>query len=346
MRLSTDTRFDLQIIVFGTHLLEKYGYTIQQIKQDDFGKIYEVPGMPDSDNFFEIASGYGEIVKVFANFWVSHHFDWVVALGDRFEMSAAVQASIPFELKIAHIHGGETTLGATDNIYRHQISLVSKLHFVSSNKFKEKVIRLTGETKQVYNFGALSLDGIEELILPDWQTVSAKFNIPDLPFALVTFHPETVGADKNKEHAKVIYKTLELLSKYLYIVVTMTNADLLGSCLRDVMLELKLKIPSTFSAIENFGKENYFTAMKASKYLLGNTSSGIVEAASFGKFVINVGDRQKGRLRNENVKDVPFNVQAILRATKEVEQIGNYKGVNRFYQQNTALQIIEVIANA
>ncbi len=344
--LSSNNKFDLHIIVFGSHLLKKFGYTIQEIKKDNFGKICEVTGMPQSDSLLEIGKGYAILVNNFTNFWASHHFDWVVALGDRFEMSAAVQASIPFEVKIAHLHGGETTLGATDNIYRHQISLASNKHFVASEEYKERVCDLIGRKDNIYNVGALSLDGIGALILPKWQDVCLKFKIPNIPFVLVTVHSETVGADKNIKYAKVIYEALVVLSKQLHIVITMPNADAFGAYFRDVILKLKSTYPANFSLIENFGKENYYAAMKASNFLLGNTSSGIVEAASFNKFVINVGDRQKGRLKNDNIIDVPFDEHKIIAAIKKVNQKKEYHGSNRFFKPDTATNIIKVLSNA
>jgi GDP/UDP-N,N'-diacetylbacillosamine 2-epimerase (hydrolysing) len=345
-RLSKDIRFDLHILAFGTHLLDNYGTTISEIEHDNYGTILKISGMPQSDSLLEISRGYGEMVKVFAEFWFIHHFDWVIALGDRFEMSAAVQATIPFEVKIAHLHGGETTLGATDNIYRHQISLASKLHFVASEEFKEKVVRLTDETKQVYNVGALSLDDIEELVLPVWPKVCAEFNIPEVSFVLATFHPETIGSAKNEAYAKEVYKALEILSRKLHIVVTMSNADAMGSFYRDCMTQLKTTYPTRFSLIENFGRENYFAAMDACLFLLGNTSSGIAEAASFNKYVINVGDRQKGRLRSDNVKDILFDATSIVKAGLEVQQLGKYKGINRFFKPSTAANILDILAHA
>lgn len=342
-RLSLDMRFDLQIIVFGTHLLENFGLTINEIKTDNFGNILEVSGMPQSDNLLEITRGYGETVKTFAQFWSTNHFDWVLALGDRFEMSAAVQAAIPFEVKIAHLHGGETTLGATDNIYRHQISLASKLHFVASEEFKGKVIRMTDETENVYNVGALSLDDIKEMELPTWPMVCAKFNIPNEPFVLVTFHPETIGAEKNEMFATEVFKTLQKLSEQEHIVITMSNADAMGSYYRTCAVKLKEKYPNNFSLIENFGRENYFAAMANCAFLLGNTSSGIIEAASFGKYVVNVGDRQQGRERSANVIDCEFNVDAILSGSKLALDKGKYTGKNVYYRDGASGKIIDVI---
>ena len=121
------------------------------------------------------------------------------ALGDRFEMSAAVQANIPFEIKFAHLHGGETTLGAVDNIYRHQITLASKLHFTAAEEFSERVEQLINKNDCIFNVGALSLSNINDFELPKWVSVCEKFQLPSVPFILSTFHPETVELEKNIE---------------------------------------------------------------------------------------------------------------------------------------------------
>lgn len=345
-KLTQDPRFDLTVIVFGSHLLKKFGLTKNEIEQDGFGEIIVVPGMPQSDSPFDISNGYGDIVKAFAGFWANHQFDWVVALGDRFEMSAAVQASIPFEVKIAHLHGGETTLGATDNIYRHQISLASKIHFVAEDTYCKRVVELVGSDSTVYNVGALSLADLNKSKLPSWKMVCQKFDIPYRKFVLITFHPETIDASNNEKFIQVIGQSLKELSNDFYLVVTMTNADVNGSVIREALLKLKSRIPDKISLIENFGRENYFAAMQECEFLMGNTSSGIVEAASFQKFVINVGDRQKGRLRNKNIIDVPFVTTQIMAACKKAQKMGTYFGANRFYKANTVENIIEKLAYA
>ena len=125
----------------------------------------------------------------------------------------------------------------------------------------------------------------------------------------------------------------------------MANADTMGSLFREISKKLKEKNPNKFVLVESFGKENYFSAMKASKFLIGNTSSGILEAASFGKFVINVGNRQLGRLQSGNVIDVDFNKEEIIKSIEEIEKQQKFKGANKYYKKNTANKIIEILTN-
>lgn len=340
-KLSENKNFELTIVAFGMHLQKQHGDTLREIEKDGFGIIHKVLGMPTEDMPIHISKGYGNLIVEFSNYWNEHKYDYVLALGDRFEMSAAVQAGIPFGVYFVHLHAGETTLGAIDNIYRHQITLASKMHFVSTNDFKKKVCDLTGDSTHVYNVGALSIDGVMDLELPNWNDVRDKFDIPDRPFILVTFHPETIQMNKNEIYSSIVFEALEELCQTNQIVITLANADTMGKYYRDVATKLKQKYSESVTLVNSFGKYNYFTAMKASKMLLGNTSSGILEAASFGKFVINVGKRQAGRLRSSNVFDIDFDKDEILNCVKKIEQNPEYKGENKYYKKHTANNIIK-----
>ena len=343
--LKKDSFFNLEIIAFGTHLSNKHGFTISDIVKDGYDTIHEINSLVEDDSEKGIAISYGNTVLSFSDFWAVHKFDLVFCLGDRFEMSAAVQASIPFGVRLAHLHGGETTLGAIDNIYRHQITLASQIHFVASDNFLSKVRDIIGSSKAIYNVGALSLDGVKKIILPDWSDVRRLFDIPNKEFILITFHPETLNSSQNKIYIETIYDVLNELCKKYYLVITLSNADTMGSLYRKSSKELKTKNPNNITLIENFGKYNYFAAMKASKILLGNTSSAILEAASFGKFAINVGNRQLGRLRSNNILDVPYNKTLIINAINKIIDESLFTGENKYYKPNTASNIIKIITD-
>ena len=331
---------DLTIIAFGMHLQKQHGYTLNDIKNDNHN-IITVEGMPYDDSKFDISKGYGEIVKSFSNFWNEHDFDLVFALGDRFEMSAAVQSGIPFEVNFAHLHGGEISLGSIDNIYRDQISIASKVHFASTTESKKRLLKMLICNKNIYNVGSLSIDKLNTLQLPNWISVCQKFDIPNKPFALITFHPETINNNNNILFIEILNKTLSRLCKSINLVITQANADSLGNLYRQMNLDLKNKFPDRISIVNSFGKLNYFSAMKNSLFLLGNTSSGIIEAASFEKYVINVGDRQSGRVRSENIIDIKFNEEEILKAVKPFLQKNPYLGFNSYNKKNTAKKIYD-----
>ncbi len=342
-KLLDDQYFNLEIIAFGTHLSKSHGFTVEEIEKTKFSKIHKISTLLSNDDESSIATSYGLTVIKFADFWSKNKFDLVFCLGDRFEMSAAVQAGIPFGIKYAHFHGGETTLGAIDNIYRHQITLASFLHFTAAKQFTSKVIELIGENKRVYNFGALSLDDFENFKPIEKNILFAKFNIPHRDFVLATFHPETISPELNQSYAKEMRLALQKISKNIFLIITMPNADTNGSIFRSEIKILQNESPDQVLCIENFGRENYFSAMAYAKLLIGNTSSGILEAASLGKFVLNVGNRQSGRLQSENVINVPFLESSIVNEFNNILQKGNYKGGNIYYKKDTASNIIKEI---
>ncbi len=343
--LKLDEFFKLEIIAFGTHLSQNHGTTLNEIVNKEFECIHKISSLIANDDEQSISSSYGLTVLKFSDFWQNNEFDLVFCLGDRFEMSAAVQAGIPFGVKFAHIHGGETTLGAIDNTYRHQITIASSLHFTAADLFSLKVRKLIGENHEVHTVGALSLDGISKFEPLEKTYFYNQFDISQNDFALITFHPETISPELNKSHAYEMRKSLEKLTSSLYLVITMPNADTMGSIFRKEIEKLKRDCPHKVLCIENFGKENYFTAMHYARLLIGNTSSGIIEAATFGKYVVNVGDRQKGRLQSKNTYNAKFKCESILEAVDQVLDLGEFKGVNLYHQNGAAQKIIDVLKN-
>jgi GDP/UDP-N,N'-diacetylbacillosamine 2-epimerase (hydrolysing) len=344
-KLKKDSFFDLEIIAFGTHLSDKHGFTLADIIKDKYDTIHEITSLVDDDSEKGITISYGNTVLEFSGFWDSQKFDLVFCLGDRFEMSAAVQPSIPYGVKLAHIHGGETTLGAIDNIYRHQITLASSIHFTATEESLIKVQKLIGRSKFTYNVGSLSLYDIESFKPIDKSILYNNFNIKNKPFALVTFHPETISLKHNSVYAKEMRKALKIISESICVVVTMPNADTLGSIYRKELYLLRDDNSENVILVENFGKINYFSAMHYSSVLIGNTSSGIIEAASFNKYVLNIGDRQKGRKQSLNVKNVPFDSNKIITETFNLINKKKYEGENVYFKKQSANSIIKILKN-
>lgn len=342
-KLQSDPFFDTTLIAFGTHLSRFHGYTLQEIQRDGLAPVHTISTLLVADDQQGIATSYALTAFKFADYWAANCYDIVLCLGDRFEMSAAVQAGIPFGIHFAHIHGGETTLGAIDNIYRHQITLAASLHFTSCDAYAGKVISLTGSRQGVFVTGALSLDELEQFTPVEAGLLYSRFGIAPGPFALVTFHPETVDPQRNPLLAAEMRAALRELSHDMQLVVTMPNADTMGTVFRQELEAVKTESAGRVILVENFGKENYFSAMHHAHLLIGNSSSGILEAASFGKRVVNVGDRQLGRAKSGNVVDVSFNRAAIINATREVMAAGKYTGGNIYYRKGAADAILHAL---
>jgi GDP/UDP-N,N'-diacetylbacillosamine 2-epimerase (hydrolysing) len=238
-KLKSDSFFSIELIVFGTHMSKFQGYSVDLIEEDGYNIIHEISTLVSNDDEQSISTSYALTALKFADFWKSNKYDLVFCLGDRFEMSAAVQAGIPFGVKFAHIHGGETTLGAIDNIYRHQITLASSIHFSATKLFSSKIIDIIGSSKNVYTVGALSLDCVSDFKPLEKELFYNRFKIPQNDFALITFHPETISPELNKSYAIEMSLALKYLTKKLFLIITMPNADTMGSVFRNEIESLK-----------------------------------------------------------------------------------------------------------
>jgi GDP/UDP-N,N'-diacetylbacillosamine 2-epimerase (hydrolysing) len=336
--------FDIEIIAFGSHLSSLHGSSIDHIYQEDFSKIVRVESIIEGDSQVAISTSMALTALKFASFWESKKgsYDYVFCLGDRFEMFAAVMASIPFNIRLIHLHGGEMTLGAIDNIFRHSVSHASFMHFVSTNAYENRLRKMLDVTDNIYNVGALSLDNLAEIELLDTETFKEIWNIDmGLPTILVTLHPETNSdLSKNKEYAIVITDIINKLLQFQF-VITMPNADSYGNTIRSIFRENLKGV--NFKIVENFGTLGYFSCMSLSRMVLGNSSSGIIEAASLNRYNINLGSRQEGRLKSLNTIDLKFDMNLIESKIVEINQNPNYVGENLYWNGGAVSKIINIL---
>ena len=334
--LATNAEVTFGLFVFGTHLSEEHGATVRMIEADGYDIYERIDTMPEKDNAAGISLAMGKTITAFSSVWDKWNdkLDVVVALGDRYEMFAAVAAAVPFSIDVAHLHGGETSLGAIDDKFRHALTQMSALHFTATQAYADKVVSMTGSDQHVYYVGAPSLDGINELLLSVTELKNRFGTDFDQPTILVTFHPETVAMQKNEQYGIEICEALDHLTERYQVVITMPNADTMGSVLRKQFLNLSNSNDQVVT-IESFGKIGYFSAMRHCAFLLGNTSSGIIEAASFGKFAIDLGERQTGRAHSDNLVRVPVVTQEILSAVAALEIQGLAYAGGNVYEKGT-----------
>jgi GDP/UDP-N,N'-diacetylbacillosamine 2-epimerase (hydrolysing) len=271
----------------------------------------------------------GNTLLQFSKFWQSNKFDLVFCLGDRYEMFAAVSASVPFQVKIAHLYGGEKTEGAIDDCLRHALSVMSKYHFAACEAYKNRVIELTSHSENVFNFGHLSIDNLERLPLLNIEDLQNKTGVNFAkPTILCTFHPETVNYESNTLYAKEICDAFSELTEF-QILITMPNSDTGGAIIRSSFEKLAASNPNIITT-ENLGTIGYLSAMKYCKMMVGNTSSGFVEASYFPTTVINLGERQTGRIITPNIFNTHIQKQQIIDAVRN--------NINNTYE-NTKIQI-------
>jgi GDP/UDP-N,N'-diacetylbacillosamine 2-epimerase (hydrolysing) len=320
--LQEHPEINLQIIAFGTHTSNDFGYTIDAIRADEFQIEVQVPCILDGISPFSIAQSIAKTVEQFSVVWKKMNTDLIICLGDRYEMFSAVTASVPFSIPVAHIHGGETTLGAIDNIFRHSLTHMSRLHFTSTEAYRQRVIALTGSPNYVFNTGALSIDNLQSLNLLTITEFRKQFGV-DLgrPTLLTTFHPETVSFNRNEEYGKILADSLDELSDQFQVLITMPNADTMGNVIRKALQALVARNKEKMFAFENLGTIGYLSAMKHCAMLVGNTSSGFVEASYFPKWVVNLGCRQEGRLLTENIWTIAIERSEIINTVKKLSQM-------------------------
>lgn len=341
--LYSDPFFELQMLVFGSHLSNRFDYTIKQIEIDGFSIGQKLHTLPESDKPHDISRAMAMVINEFSNVWENNSFDLIFALGDRYEMFAAVSSTLPFNIPVAHIHGGETTLGAIDNAFRHSITSMSKLHFTTCEVYKNRVVEITGSNDGVYNVGALSIDVLENMKFLSIDEFYQKYKI-DLrkPTVLFTFQPETVNYERNEEYIKIMVEVLLELKKTYQVVITMPNADTANNIIRK-HLDAFIHRHQNVYGIESFGSLGYLSCMKYCSFMLGNTSSGFVEASWFPKAVINVGERQKGRIETPNISTCRIEKHEILDTIKFIK-MHEYSQQEKLYGKgNASKQIIMIL---
>ena len=338
-------KFELKIIAFGTHLSVFHGHTIDEIRNEGFEIKYTIDTILVSDSSESISTSIGLTIIKFSSFWKDYNdqFDIVLCLGDRYEMFAAVMSGISFGVKFAHIHGGEKTLGAIDNIFRHSITHASFIHFASTEEYRNRIIQILDDPNRVYYSGALSLDNLNSINLLNLDQFKLKWGIDLIqPSILFTFHPETINSNLNLAYTDEIIEAILSIENFPFII-TMPNADTCGNRVRK-QFETRLEGRKNIFLVENLGTQSYFTAMKYCQLLVGNTSSGIIEAASFQKFVVNLGNRQAGRAMSQNIINIEIKKNIIIDAINQTALLGHYEGENIYLNKNQSASSIIIQA--
>ena len=345
LALKNDKSIDLTIIAFGSHLIYyKEHRSLDKILDDGFEVKYRVNCYPKTDKPNSIVLSMGETIKQFSKIWKKENFNLVFCLGDRYEMFSAVSSLVPFNIKVAHIHGGEETLGAIDNKFRHSITHMSDYHFAATNLYKKRIIELINSKNNVYNIGSLSYDNMKNLSFFTKEEFKLKYNIDvTIPTILITFHPETVSLKKNEYYISELIDALRKVKNYQYIF-TMPNTDPDSLVIRKKINNFVNSSSNSF-AIENFGTIGYLSCMKYCKFILGNSSSGFAEAAYFPRIVINLGDRQKGRIITNNIINCKINKHEIFKTIINLKTERKINKIKIYGTGNSAKKIMYYIKN-
>lgn len=303
---------ELRVFATGMHLSPDFGLTVEAIAAEGFEVNERVECLLASDTPSAVAKGMALGVLGFSEVFARHRPDILVVLGDRFEMYAAALAALPFKIPVAHLHGGEVTHGAIDEALRHSLTKLSHLHFTSTEDAARRVVQLGEEPWRVTVSGAPALDALDTVPLYSRDELEAKFGV-DLrtPPLLVTFHPVTLRYEETAHHVDELLAALD--ANGAPVIFTAPNADTSGRLVRAKIEAFVARVPRA-RLVENLGQRGYFSMMREARVMVGNSSSGIIEAASFGLPVVNIGDRQGGRFRGANVLDCEHGRQEVLAA--------------------------------
>lgn len=338
---------NLQVLVTGAHLSPEFGLTYKFIEADGFQIDEKVEMLLSSDTAAGIIKSMGVGMIAFADSFARLKPDAVVILGDRYEMLAAASAASVFKIPIVHLHGGEITEGAYDDAFRHAITKLSHLHFTSTEDHRKRVIQLGENPKNVYNVGAIGLDNIFSLNLLSKKELETELEIEFRKYNYqITFHPETLSNNSSAEQFKILLQAIGD-EKDSFFVFTKANADTDGRIINSMIDEFVQKHPENAKAFTSLGSLRYLSVLKICDAIIGNSSSGIIEAPSLNVATINIGDRQKGRTQAASVINCSLDYQQIKKAilkTQDAEFKYGLKSVNNPYGEgHTANKILEVL---
>lgn len=318
-KIESDEGLELKLAVTGSHLSIKYGETYKEIVQQGIPIDVKIEIIQDGDNAIDINRAIAKAVVGFGEYFSKEKPDIAVILGDRYEMLGVATAALISQVPIAHIHGGEITEGAIDDSIRHAITKLSHLHFTSCEVYRGRVIQLGEHPDRVFNVGALGIENIKSIdVLPKKELEkSIDFTLGD-SFALVTYHPVTLESNQVEKQVNNLMEALETTAG-MKILFTKANADSGGIIINSMIDDFVDKHREKAIAFHSLGLIRYLSAMKYCSLVIGNSSSGIIEAPSFNVPTINIGERQKGRIQAESVinciPDKNDIIQAIHKAT-------------------------------
>ncbi|QQT53210.1 UDP-N-acetylglucosamine 2-epimerase (hydrolyzing) [Sphingobacterium multivorum] len=340
-------RMLLQIIATGTHLSAEFGLTYKQIEADGFLIDEKLEILLSSDTSTGIVKTMGLALNGMAEILPRLKPDILVLLGDRYEMLAIASAATMFKIPIVHIHGGEITEGAYDDAIRHALTKLSHLHFTSTREYRNRVIQMGENPETVFNVGAIGLDNIKNLNLLTRRELESELNITFRRYNYqITFHPETLGQLSSAEQFQILLKAIDQ-QEDSFFVFTKANADTDGRVINQMIDKYVADNPGKAAAYASLGSLRFLSLVKVCTAIVGNSSSGILEAPSLKTPTINIGDRQRGRLQAATVVNVSCEENEILNAFEVIKTYSFQESLNNivspYENGGAAQQILAVI---
>lgn len=351
MRMVADSQeFEIQIVATNMHLSPEFGLTYKEIENDGFVINKKVEMLLSSDTANGTLKSMGLAVIGFADALEELKPDLAVILGDRYEMLAAAQSCLIYKIPVAHLYGGEITEGAYDDSIRHAITKMSCLHFTSTEEYRKRIIQMGEQPERVFYVGSLGVDNIRnEAAMPlEELENSLDFKLGN-KFLLITFHPVTMENSTAAAQCDDLLKALEDINDEYQLLFTLPNSDTDGRVIVSRVKDYVNAHNGKSLAVTSLGKKRYYSALKYAFAVIGNSSSGLVEAPSFGIPTLNIGDRQKGRARGGSIVDIAATYQDIKSGLQKAlsadfRQIAA-SAKNPYEKTNTLQNIFDVLKN-
>ena len=345
--IDNDKELNLHLLISGSHLSKEYGKTISEIIHDGFNdyEIFHVLGQTNSKGNPQTVI-MSNTINEFSNYFFKNKPDILVLLGDRFETLGVAISAMLNKVPIAHIHGGEKTIGAIDDAIRHSITKLSHLHFVSCDEYKNRVRQLGENPNNIFSVGSLGVENISSIKLKSKGHLQTILKIKnDKQIFLVAYHPTTLGDLTPIEELKILLSALQIY-KEQNIVFTGSNIDHGGSDINKLIVDTVSK-NTNYYFFNSLGRDLFLNLMYHCYLIIGNSSSGIIEAPSFKKPVLNIGRRQEGRVMAKNILQAPLNVteirNAIDRASQKAFNDGLKDVVNPYAKNNVSKEITGIL---
>ncbi len=311
-----DEALALQVIATGMHLCPEFGLTYRTIEQEGFHIDRKIEMLLSADSDRAATKSIGVGLLAFADALAELRPELLIVLGDRFELLAAAIAALLAKIPIAHIHGGETSQGAVDEGIRHAITKLASLHFAATETYRRRIIQMGEDPHRVFAFGAPGLDALHQVKLLTKPELEARLDFAlTTPTALVTYHPVTL--ERNTAEQQIENLLTALLREKVRAVFTKANADTQGRLINQRIAEFCQDRPVDYRLYDNLGQQVYLSCLRHLDLMIGNSSSGLIEAPSFKLPVVNIGDRQQGRIKAANVIDVGYAVEEIAAGIRQ-----------------------------
>lgn len=299
LALQASPAFRVSVLVTGAHLSKAFGYTVREIEQDQIPIVARIPILSDSDSPRGVSQTMSNALLGFSAYFEAHRPDAIMVLGDRYEILAVCCAAMNARIPILHLHGGETTQGAIDEAIRHSITKMSFLHFTSNAQHRKRVIQLGEQPDRVFDVGAPGVENALHLPLLTKEELAQSISFPlKRSYAIVTFHPVTLENASPEQQLSELFAAMDTFD--LDYIITKSNADAGGQAINRA-IDAYAQTRGNVAAFDSLGLVRYLSAVKYSVAVIGNSSSGIIEAPSFGVPTVNIGDRQKGRMQAQSI---------------------------------------------